>query len=254
MIPADTVHLWHLSIASAAVPTQSLQHVLSPDERAGLHGAAEPYRRDFVVVRSAVRAVLGAYLALPPEEVALRRGRWGKPEIANVEGAPRFNVSHAGDAALIAVAADRDVGVDVEGIRPRRDAAGLATRFFPADESVLVRSRDAAGRETVFLRLWTRKEAIVKAAGGRLAQGLRLSVAHEGRSFTTSDPTRRLPGMWWVCDLDVPLGYAAALAVSGSGPCHVVEMPAGHSRTRIANATFLTPGEGSRAYRTERIN
>lgn len=68
-----------------------------------------------------------------------------------------------------------------------------------------------------FLRLWTRKEAVVKAAGARLAQGLGLTVLTDADTDAdvVHDPSGQIPGTWSVCDLPVPDGCLAALAVAG---------------------------------------
>jgi 4'-phosphopantetheinyl transferase len=169
-------------------------------------------RRCFLAVRGAVRAILGDYLGTAPELVPLRLGRCGKPEVA---GQPlQFNVSHSGRVVLLAVSGCRAVGVDVEYDRYRGHAARIAARFLRPEESATVAARGSSA----YLRLWVRKEACVKAAGGRLAEGLSLPVS----GAVVRDPTGRLPGCFALRDLPAPPGYAAALAVAGSQPVDVV--------------------------------
>lgn len=69
----------------------------------------------------ALRQVLARYLDLTPEEVELTVDEHGKPHL--VDGQLHFNLSHSGALALIAVCGDREVGVDVERLRPKRQAA-----------------------------------------------------------------------------------------------------------------------------------
>ncbi|MGC1853430.1 MAG: hypothetical protein WA687_13430, partial [Solirubrobacterales bacterium] len=76
----------------------------------------------------ALRRVLAHYLDADPGEIELRTGEYGKPALAD-PGAPlRFNLSHSSGAALIAVACGREVGIDIERIRPRHDLLRLAER------------------------------------------------------------------------------------------------------------------------------
>jgi 4'-phosphopantetheinyl transferase len=190
---------------------------LAPSEYAVLDRLTDSGRRcEFVAVRAMTRITLSRYLGIPPAAVPLRRGPWGKPEVAVPGNTVRFNVSHYGGLALLAVATRTPVGIDVEGHRPRRNAERMAARYFPADENTWLGSLPPAEREAAFLRLWTRKEAVVKAVGGRLAQGLHLPVGGDV-PVLVRDRAGALPGTWRLHDLEVPAGYVATLAVSSSG-------------------------------------
>ncbi|MFG3226579.1 4'-phosphopantetheinyl transferase family protein [Kitasatospora sp. NPDC048194] len=170
-------------------------------------------RRRFVLAHAAVRIVLGERLGRPPDGLRLVRGRWGKPSVADAPWL-HFSLSHSGDLALLAVA-PRPVGVDVELVRPGLDADRLARRFFPHRERELV----ASGGRPAFARLWTRKEACVKAAGGRLTEGMVLPVAHAAAQATVRGPAGGpLTGPWRVADLSLPEGYAGSVALLGDGP------------------------------------
>ncbi|HEU4461895.1 MAG TPA: hypothetical protein VFR75_04810 [Solirubrobacterales bacterium] len=93
---------------------------------------------DTVASQSALREILGRYLGLPGEELRFEAGEYGKPRLADPEAELAFNLSHSGALALVAVAS-REVGVDVERIRPKR----------PVD----------------FYRRWADREARVKHLG-----------------------------------------------------------------------------------------
>ena len=152
----------------------------------------------------ALREVLAAYLEASPEAIRIVAGEHGKPELA--DGGLRFNLSHSGDIALVAVARERDVGVDVERIDGRRDVLALAERALGADAAAAVRAAPATDRVAVFHRGWTRREAVAKCAGTGLAT-------------PPPDAPRQ------VIDLDVGEGYAAALAVEGAAAVRVELRP-----------------------------
>src|SRR5256714_5722533 len=155
-------------------------------------------------VGRAVREILAAYLEASPDAIRIVTGEHGKPELA--DGALRFNLSHSGDLALVAVARERDVGVDVERIDARRDALALAERALDAQGAAAVRAAADADRAAVFHREWARREALAKCAG-------------TGLSIPPPDSPRRL------IDLDVGEDYAAALAVAGAAPVRVELRP-----------------------------
>jgi len=105
----------------------------------------------------------------------------------------------------------------VELARADLDFTRLARRFFPEAE----RGSVARGGRDTFVRLWTRKEACVKAAGGRLTQGMGLPVAHTASQAVVRDPAGELEGPWRVADLALPDGYAGAVALFGGDPFSV---------------------------------
>lgn len=141
-----------------------------------------PYQRP--QGRAPLLALLQHYLdALgTPQPLRLETDRHGRPGLA---GVPRqrldFNWSHSGPQALLAVARGVAPGVDLEQLRPRRSVLEIAERYFAPSEAAALHALDgAAAQEQAFLRLWTAKEALLKAIGRGLAFGLeRLSLSVE---------------------------------------------------------------------------
>lgn len=128
-------------------------------------------RRRFVVGRGRLREILGQRTCRDPHSLRFAYGPNGKPELA--DSSVRFNLSHCEGVALLAVTCGRDVGVDVERLRPVADLELVAERFFSSLEVRALRALPTAKRDAAFLRCWTRKEAYVKAVGGGLSMGLR---------------------------------------------------------------------------------
>jgi 4'-phosphopantetheinyl transferase len=89
-------------------------------------------------------------------------GPHGKPALP---GGPRFNASHTGTLLVVAVSADREVGVDVEAERPRENVLGLAERWLDADAAMALAYAPEAERQERFHRLWVRREAVGKCFG-----------------------------------------------------------------------------------------
>ncbi|MEO3872002.1 4'-phosphopantetheinyl transferase superfamily protein [Nonomuraea sp. B12E4] len=224
MSPDDEVHLWPIPLAEVREgdsawrgPGRAAWEELAPDERARALRTRDPRARArYVAARSRLRRTLASYLGVEPGAVRLRRGRHGKPELAG--DGPRFNLSHSGDVALLAVSATRDVGVDVERVRHDMDVVRLAHRFFTPGEYALVRGAERP--PDAFARLWTRKEACVKALGGTLFQGLAAPIAGGGGTRVVVKPGGG--GALRVTDLHAPEGFAAAVAVDGARPFLVV--------------------------------
>jgi len=205
---ADTAQVWLVDGRLPEHALAALHTVLDDDERARAHGYRhDDERRRYVAAHGAVRCVLGELLGVPAAELRWRRGEHGKPELTGRFAGTPVNLSHSGELSLVCVAT-RATGVDIQRVDVGLDVAALANRFFAPDEaSTVLSGRTDGTRVHRFATLWTRKEAVVKAAGTRLAQGLRLGVRQpvvvlEGQPY-------RLRGV------PVPHGYRAAVALHG---------------------------------------
>jgi 4'-phosphopantetheinyl transferase len=201
------VEIWRIPIARSA-DLDRLTSLLDEHERARAADFTDAAaRRRFIVSHAGMRRVLGRRMGVRPGEVRIAIGRYGKPYLP-MRPDVQWNLSHSADLALLIVAYGHSVGVDVERLRPELDRAAFARRFFPVEDAEFV-----DGSPERFALLWARREACVKAAGGRLAQGLRLPV--NGPSpVLVRDPAGILPGPWLVLDIPVPPGFRAAVAIS----------------------------------------
>ena len=141
------------------------RNLLSDEEQAHLTGyrvreAAERY----VVTRSLVRAVLSERLAISPRGIQVSRTDTGKPVVAQ---GVHFNVSHSGDLILMAVSDERAIGVDIERKREVQRVDAMLRRWLSAEEQAAFATlrRTGASPSEAFLRLWSLKEARLKALG-----------------------------------------------------------------------------------------
>lgn len=230
----DLVHVWLVPTDQPPPVLGELAALLDDEERrraAARRGAVQ--RARFVVAHGAARRIVAARLGLDPSEFAWRRGEHGKPEPDARGGRVLISTSHSAEVALVAVAvgepgtAPREVGIDVERLVADHEAIRLAARFFPPDEAGYVASpRDHDGPAGRFATLWCRKEALVKAFGGRLVQGLALAAHGESPLVVRlpSDGERRADE-YRVSDVPVPGPFRAAVALKGAAPfrlrCHV---------------------------------
>jgi 4'-phosphopantetheinyl transferase len=190
---AAELHVWEANLDLAPWPPPDSLPAAERDRAARMR---RPRARDrWVASRWALRFALSRYLDREASAIELSAGEDGKPALAG-PGPLRFNLSHSAGLALVAVTSGREVGVDVERIKPRRDVLALAPRALGAAAADAVREAPAATRATVFHAAWARREAIAKCAGvgllGRPAAG---GIA--------------------VAELEAPPGFAAAVAVAG---------------------------------------
>jgi 4'-phosphopantetheinyl transferase len=166
-----------------------------------------------------LRKILGSYLKAHPREIAFRYGKNGKPELLQPHQSPtlHFNLAHSADLAVLAVASFGPVGVDIERVRPIGELDGIAAQFFSQDEKDGLAALPDEERQAAFYRLWTRKEAFLKATG----EGIADSLAEVEINFSPTEPARllRLFGdtvtarHWTILELDPAPNFIGALAV-----------------------------------------
>ena len=178
--------------------------------------ATDALRSRWGAARGILREVLGRALGCLPSEVRFAYGSHGKPFVPN---APlRFNISHSGALAVIALARV-EVGVDVELPRARRSDA-IARRFYaPGEIERLFAEADPDRRADAFFRLWTCKEAFLKVTGEGLSRSTRsyeVSLAPPRLLWATgiADAAQR----YSVHPLDVGDPYRAAVVVEEPEP------------------------------------
>jgi 4'-phosphopantetheinyl transferase len=165
---AATIHLIRIPLPTDGIVIPSAVPELNPDEVARAERyLVEPPRRQYVATRVALRRLCGAMLSLDPSEVVFEFAQFGKPAIAAAQNPHglTFNVSHSGAWAVIAIGWRRRIGVDIEALDARRNWRGLAERFFSIGECQQLAALPEALQHAAFYRIWTSKEAYLKATG-----------------------------------------------------------------------------------------
>jgi 4'-phosphopantetheinyl transferase len=216
------VHIWRGRLIQPEAVLQRCRALLSEDE---LARAARFYfekdRSQFIVAHGMVRQVLAFYLKMAPREIHFRIEKKGKPELEENSGGRslKFNLSHSGELALLAIARGQILGVDVE--LHRADFAGedIARRFFSAQEAGKLSALPAEQKVEAFFNCWTRKEAYVKAMG----DGLSIPLDSFDLTFAPGESPAllRVEGhpeelkRWSLYNLTPGEGYAGALLIEG---------------------------------------
>jgi 4'-phosphopantetheinyl transferase len=194
--------------------------MLDQDERSRATGFIEQRACErFLAAHIALRMILARYAGTT--DLNLTRSSHGKPALAGHLSWLRFNLAHTEDLALIACARDREVGVDVEYIRPHAADEAIASQQFSSNEQTQLRALLPERWPAGFFACWTRKEAYVKARG----LGLSLHLADFDVPIDPEIPMTRIIHRsatdagrdWWLQDLPLGTSYAAAVAAEGSG-------------------------------------
>lgn len=221
-LDAHTVHVWRIPLDQPDWHIAWLTGSLSPDERevAGRFHFVM-HRNRYIAGRGAMRAILARYLGSEPSQVCFAYGAQGKPALATAPADQRlcFNLAHSQALGLLAVASDREVGIDVEGFRRLENASQVAERFFSSREVAAYREIAECNRTEAFLRCWTRKEAYLKALGTGLSTPLdRFDVSLEPddpRILHVADSPDEV-ARWSMRELRPQPCYIAAVVAEGA--------------------------------------
>jgi 4'-phosphopantetheinyl transferase len=197
-VSGDEVKVVYAALDQPEGRIAELAQHLSADEHA--RAAAFVFERDrdrFIAGRGMLRELLAEAVGERPDRLSFHYGKHGKPALS---GRPiRFNLSHSEGRAVYVFSAEREVGVDLERIRPVQQAMRIAERLFTPREVAHLAGLDGEEQQAAFFRAWTRREAHGKAIGAGL--GAKLDT---------------MAGWTLRCLVAAP-GFVATLAVEGDG-------------------------------------
>jgi 4'-phosphopantetheinyl transferase len=184
---------------------------LSTEERARSASIVqETAKARFDLGRGLRRRMLAEAKGVDPDELLFAEDVNGKPCVANPAGWD-FNVSHSGD--YVAVVVGRGcVGIDIEMVRPVREAGSIVKRYFHPDEGMAWHTVAPGLREEAFFVLWSAREATMKCAGLGLARGLSVTRVDTAILADRQAAARVGDTRMDIRRLDAPNGYVAVVA------------------------------------------
>lgn len=176
----NTISICHVKMENVVTSYNNCHALLSQNERvAGAKYRRETDQQRYVLQHGILRMLLSRYLNIDNSEIIFNHNQNKKPYLANkIGGGCYFNLSHSGGDFLIAIG-DKELGVDIEQIKPEFQYQDIASQYFSAGEVEFI---DKATDPTeAFFLLWTRKEALLKACGTGIDDNLPLMPALGGR-------------------------------------------------------------------------
>jgi 4'-phosphopantetheinyl transferase len=221
-LAAAEVHVW------TAVPDQvsdpaaraRCEAVLSPGERDRMQRFHfERDRHIYLVAHALVRTALSRYATCAPAAWTFTVNQYGRPDIAPgiCELPLRFNLSHTRGLVAVAIALERDLGVDVEHMYPRSFDLGVGEHFFAPAEVAALTALPAEAQRDRFFAYWTLKEAYIKARGMGLALPLdqfAFDLDRWDEIVLTVDPRLEDDGRaWWFHQRHVGPEHRLAVAL-----------------------------------------
>ena len=180
------VHVWQISLDNP-ISQADLATLSSAELTRGSRFVFVRDQRRHLAAYAALRRVLSFYTGRAPEELDIRETPEGKPLLA--DGRLAFNLSHSGALALVAIAAAGQVGVDIELVASLSNEMSIARALFAPREIEHLASLTGDARRVMFYRLWTCREALLKAAGvGLSGVGLEIGVDASDKIYIRTPP------------------------------------------------------------------
>jgi 4'-phosphopantetheinyl transferase len=207
------LHIWCVSLNVSPQELPNYINLLSPDElERARRFVFEKDRNHFITARGFLRTILGNYLQLEPAQIEFVYGPYGKPALKPgiINKALEFNLSHSKDLAVYAFNWDQKLGVDLEYVQPMPNMAGFAELYFSPRETAFINALSGSEKEQAFFKLWTGKEAFLKANGSGLTEPLnQVEISLQTWKTFTQNTGRT----HWHLEIFTPVpGYQAALA------------------------------------------
>lgn len=170
------------TVESVTDPAEAIA-VLNKQEREAWTSAKAPLRRrESLFGVYATKTLIARELGIRVQELVLRRDPKGKPRIFLPQGRSlEFNVSHTAGIIAVAFTRNGDIGVDIESrdSYSNMNIHSIARQYFLQSEVDVITTADRQLAFSEFFRMWTLKEAALKAVGAGLSAPLRsVDVAH----------------------------------------------------------------------------
>ena len=174
--PGDNIDIWLIEVAKNLHFLKSFAALLNKEElaRANRYLRKEDHNR-FIISRVSLRYILSKYIGKQPQEIVFELEPNRKPYI-NGAGI-QYNLSDSNNQVLIAISG-QPVGIDVEYIKPKFYYDTILPLNFSIPEIDFINEQDSPNR---FFKLWTRKEAILKATGIGLTDHLKQIPSLDGQ-------------------------------------------------------------------------
>jgi len=207
---AGEVTLWWFPTAKYTLSLLSCYRTLQQSERLKANNLrVNPW--SYIFSRGMLRHILSNYLHCFPSEVNFMYQTYGKPVINNYLS---FNVAHSHEGIAIALTCHEELGIDLEYEVPRTSIADFAKIYFTRNEQTSLEETTAENRLIYFYRIWTSKEAVMKACGKGIAllpNSFNIPLLN---NFNDEVITANLGKNWYITNIMLSRTYYLAIAMS----------------------------------------
>jgi len=222
LLEYNHVHIWRVNLDYSESKLNLLKDHLSKEEieRANRF-YFEKDRRQFMLRRGILKQIISKYLAIDPQNLPFEYNRFGKPYLItdSLKHDLKFNMSYSNNVALCCISPQKNVGIDIEYLHKDVEFQPIIDRFFSQNEKEFIENIVINKQKEGFFKIWTRKEAILKAMGKGMSFPLEMiNVPFKKNNFTiniNSFGNQGNESSWYVQDLFPASNYVASIAIEG---------------------------------------
>ena len=174
----------------------------------------------YIIARSFLRKILSNILGINPLDIIISTNKFGKPALDHKKYSNiKFNLSHSGEIIIYAVSLSNEVGIDIEILDSTINHLEIAKNYFSSKETLFLENSNNQFEMTErFFRVWTRKEALLKAVGtGLLPELKQIDVLQDviKLDLFSTESLGNQNSIFSVIDLSINTNYRSAIAYLG---------------------------------------
>ena len=170
----------------------------------------------FQIVHILKRKILGRYLDISPVELQFEQTEFGKPYLKMIDNQLYFNISYRGNYALIGVSNNKDFGVDIEQRSSVINKVFFISTYFCNEEIHKINSANRLESDNLIFKLWSMKEAYIKAIGSGLTKPINTYNILPYLSKTTLYPDFDSKNAWHIEHWQTEADYFSSFAVKSN--------------------------------------
>jgi 4'-phosphopantetheinyl transferase len=211
---AGVIDIWQISLNASPSDYGHLQSLLDTHEQQRLQKLHPSKTSSFLISHIACRQILSRYCELKASDIQYHYNSHRKPSLLKNRNI-KFNLSHSGEYALLAIG-KHELGIDIESCKPRTSLPRLANRFFASEETEFLMAHPEHLQAALFYKIWTHKEAYLKAIGTGIATPLpSFSVIHNNKfePHCLNTITKQPDYGWHQAEINAADNYKAALTI-----------------------------------------
>lgn len=210
---SNEIHVWVVPLLIYEPEIEGLRSLLSPDEiQRAYRLKTNLHQTRFIIAHGILRKIISFYVNLLPDQLIFQYSTYQKPYLPSPYTDLQFNMSHSHDYAAFAITQHAAIGIDIEKILPIQHQE-IANRYFSQKENLAISALAKAEQSYAFYRIWSRKEAIIKAIGKGLSMPLdSFTVASDDQveNILVEDKT------WSLAPIHINSEYTGAVACEKS--------------------------------------
>lgn len=217
IFPTDETNALFVSLSELETYLSILFSYLSCEEKTRVSKfLCEPLKRRYIISHGFLRFLLGECLSIFPSKVEYSYNKFQKP-LCKQDPNLYFNMSHSNNYVCYVFSFNYKVGIDIEFINNIFKIEDLLPSIAAPEEALAFDKLHEADKAYLFYKMWTIKEAFLKALGIGLSYPLSdietTILPREKFKILTFDGSKKVQNEWTFMPIKFIPGYLGTVTV-----------------------------------------